>query len=179
MEAINPNDNLTLENTPNKSCALINKTNQPIGLMLNGCFGPFTSTGPPSPTSNQGPKDYGIFTGRASLKRRRTDCDSLRFSTQHIQPMADLDMLVGSVQPLESNPQMPSRDEDTSIDLNRVEPNNGDIIIRADQCESSTTSSMEVERTVQIGQELGFEITVGLPILNEVLGETGATNINL
>ncbi|CAH1450100.1 unnamed protein product [Lactuca virosa] len=52
-EALNPNGNSALET--NKSGALINKTTQPNGLVLSGCFGPFSSTRLPNPTPNQAP----------------------------------------------------------------------------------------------------------------------------
>ncbi|CAI9303398.1 unnamed protein product [Lactuca saligna] len=157
---------------------------EPIGLLHNGCFGPFSSNW----IDNLGNLQFNSLPqfniGGSTLKRHRTDGDTSRFSVNNIRPMADLESetnyetFVPPVPPPNENAApMGDNEARTSIDLNRGLMENSQI--ESDQEPSDcVSSSLEAEKTTIIGKQLGFDIEMDNPILAEVLGDVGANTVH-
>ncbi|KAI3502965.1 hypothetical protein L1887_31397 [Cichorium endivia] len=141
-----------------------------IGLRERGCFGPFPS--PISPILNTAiPSSFDL--GGSLGKRRRLDrgssrLDPLSHSHANGPRVINLEAAFSPAPdpiapPVSSHPtNMPT------LDLNKC---------TSDSVSEGTSSRMELERTVEIGKELGFEIEMGDPILKEVMGEKGENMI--
>ncbi|KAI3517604.1 hypothetical protein L1887_16819 [Cichorium endivia] len=127
-------------------------------LVPSGCFGPFPSPiGRPNISSNN-PSDsqYNTFPGGSGIKRKRTEFTN--FYSLPIRPFSLVDQHHAESQ-------------------TRIDSNQGGVDLNCTpQNPSSTDNSSqdkEVEDTVNVGVEVGFQIDAGNMILKEVMGVHG------
>lgn len=151
---------------------------QPIGLVLTACFGPFFSYRPHSPIPNGTPEEHNHCLSRSSLKRKWVELSPTRFPIRTVTLMADIDEPTELGHITDHTNHRCLDEENTSIDLNRDDCNLGDKNTYVTKQSECTATSDEAERTVQIRNKLGFKITIGDPLLNEILGETSADDVH-
>lgn len=140
-----------------------------INRLPHGCFGPFLSLNidgePYTPVQTQ------VISGSLG-KRKRYDALGSNFPLNTISHMVDLSEPDPSVLAQKEMNAIEINHNPSSIDLNENPKN---ISNGASSC-SSGSLSMEVDKIVEIGKELGFEIDVSNPVLLVTMGVIGETN---
>ncbi|KAI3497733.1 hypothetical protein L1887_33237 [Cichorium endivia] len=140
----------------------------PIELSLPpNCFGSFPSSLPPA-SFNSHAHRLGDDTNSTSwVKRRKLNKVEIRFSPYrcYTQPRCDSN----NFRKEDAPPPLPNS---SSLDLNRKPPDINNVNAQFDN-EESCSSSTEIERTIAIGADIGFQINRDDPLLVRILGETG------
>ncbi|CAH1442510.1 unnamed protein product [Lactuca virosa] len=137
------------------------------GLPPISCFGPFSS-----PIATNKVRGQSSEVCSSLGKRRRLERDENRRSPPLINSMAALSDLDEPPTHMASQSTVPIRIDHAPIDINRA-PSEDQVFANENEPEGSSSSSIEVRKTVEIGNALGFEISSNDPILKGVMGETG------
>lgn len=161
---IGPSDVIT---TPPPKAHLSNFAN---GLPL-GCFGPFPS---PNIDRSSFTQAQNQFIPGSLGKRKRRDIsgsDSPRNSVPQLLVQSDTGHMSPSATVAQVRTNVEIDHSPTNFDLNK-----NPAALRNDISSCSRSLSVELEKTAEVGMELGFEIDSTNPVLLETMGAVGEDN---